>query len=186
VRANKQTGFTIIEVLIVIFMTVLILTALFTLFDWHNRIYYLEQAEVKATGSARASLVRLEKHIVQARRVLASRTVGGVDYTSGSTTIILEIPTINSSNEVVANTYDYAVYYLSGNALYERIEANGASIRKSGLKQLSDAVNTLTLTYNNEDFAQVSVVTVNLQTRARARNTHVNTELAQTVFLRNY
>lgn len=168
-----------------IFVLSLLLLGMLSLFDWHNKVYYLEQAEVQATGSARTALSHMDKYIGQASTILASQDIGGTTYNSGATTVVLQIPAIDNNNDIIATTSDYVVYYVDGTQLFEVLQAGTNSIRKSATKQLSDSVNTLSFSYDNADYSQVRKVTVDLQTRAQARATQVNTHLTQTIFLRN-
>lgn len=181
-----KAGFTLVEVVVMIFITALIMLGMLTLFDWHNRVYYLEQAEVQATGSARTVMNHLDEYVGLSHRVVANHTFSGITYSSGPGTIVLEVPSINNANEVIADTYDYVAYYATGSQLYEIVEANPSSSRGSSTKQLSTTVNSISYTYNNADFAQVKLVTVDLRNRALAHNSPVNVHLNQAIFLHNY
>lgn len=182
----NHKGFTLIEVLIVISLTSIVLLALLGLFDWHNRIYYLEQAQVMATGGARTAMNHLEEHIAQARAVTASRTINGTLYTSSNSAMVLQMPAISDTGSIVPVTYDYIVYYVSGTGLYELVQADAGSSRASVSKQLTNDIDSFSLTYNNADLTQASTVTVDLQTRVSAPRTHATTHVRETILLRNH
>ncbi len=191
-RENKSglafnSGFTLIELLIVIFVTGLLITALFNLFDGHSSLFRFQQAQVAVAGSARTVMNEFKFQTLQAKRVLASQTIGGTVYNSGSATLVLQLPAVDSSNNIIANTWDYAVFYSSGTNVYERIEPNAASSRRAVSRLLSDTLSSIIFTYDDASFPLVRTVSVDLQTLKQLRGGQtVAAHLAEKVNLRNY
>jgi prepilin-type N-terminal cleavage/methylation domain-containing protein len=186
----KQKGFTIIELVIVLGVSSILLLGLMNLFDWHHKVYVLEQADVRAQTSARNALLNMAKYIAQATEIEASRTVGGTLYTSGGSALVLEVPSQsgggNSDPNIIPNNYDYITYYVSGGGLYQVIEPGGGSVRKAGTKQLAEGVDTFSLSYNNGTPALASSVVIDLQTRITTRgSSSVTAHVTDTIFLRN-
>ncbi|QQS22732.1 type II secretion system protein [bacterium] len=66
---SQQQGFTIMEVVIVIALFAIILVALLSLFDWHQKIFILEQADVRATSSVRSTMNNMSKYVAQASNI---------------------------------------------------------------------------------------------------------------------
>ncbi|MDQ3018889.1 MAG: prepilin-type N-terminal cleavage/methylation domain-containing protein [bacterium] len=182
----KQQGFTLIEVVIVTFLFSILLLGLMSLYDWHQKVYMLEQAEVQATGSVRSAMNNMSRYIAQGREIDSSRTINGTTYNTSSSSIIVEIPSLSASGDVVNGGFDYVVYYLSGTNLYQVIETGSGSVRIGGTKQLSSAMESLTFTYNNADPTIASQVIIDMQARATARGTSsVTAHVIDTIFLRN-
>lgn len=183
---TKQRGFTLPEVVIVIFLFAILLLALMNIFEWQQKVYNFEQADILATGSARVAMNNMTMMIAQGINVVETRNVGGVDYTTGASTVIVKIPSYDSSGNILANTYDYVIYHLSSGKLNQIIDASATSKRKSATKLLSDKVDSFSLSYNNTDKTLASKVTVNLITRAFYRGGHsVSATVGETIFLRN-
>jgi Tfp pilus assembly protein PilW len=187
IKKNNQTGFTLIEVVIVLGISMFILFGLLTLFDWHGRIYSLEQADVRATSSARTALNNMSDAIAQGTYIQSWRTVSGTTYTTDSHTLVLEMPTIDSTGNFVAGSYDYIIYYLSNGNLYQLSDFAASSVRKNKSKLLAEGVQTFNLTYNAVDVSQATTITIDLITSIQVRGTtnataHVN----DTVLLRNH
>lgn len=185
-KITNQSAFTIIEVTIVIGLFAILLLGLFSIFDWQNKIYNFEQAEVQATGSARTAMNSLTFTLAQGIRLETSRTISGTNYTTGGGGLVVQLPAYNSSGDLIPSVYDYVAYYSNGTNLYQVTEAGSGSARPAGTKLLSDKLNSFALTYNNGDVTLASEVTVDITTQANYRgNQSVTSNLEETIFLRN-
>lgn len=185
-QRTRESGFSIIELVLVIGLMTILLLALLNLFDWHNKMYLLEMADTRATGSARHALNNMSVYVAQASQVVASRTVGGTTYTTGSQTLVVQLPSFNSSGNLINNTNDYAVYYLSGSSLYQIIETGTGSARPAGTKLLSSDVDTFNIAYDDGNPTLANKVTVSLYTKVSVRpGTMAKTQVSSTIYLRN-
>jgi type II secretory pathway component PulJ len=185
-RHANEKGFTLVEVVILLFLFSVLLLGILNIYDWQIKIYNLEQADIAATGAARKALNSMTLYIPQGSAFQTSRVVNGTTYTTGATTMVLQIPTLNSSGNVVAGTYDYLIYYTNGTNLYQLFELGSGSSRPSGTKQIADKLDSLTFTYNNADLTSATKVDISLRTRAYYRgNNSVTILLTDSVFLRN-
>lgn len=182
---QPEAGFTIAELVIVVFLFAVLMLALFKLYDGHSNLFYYEQAEVAVAGSARSSLDEIQKYTLQAKYVLASHTFGSTTYSSNASTLVLQVPAVNGSG-VIVNTWDYVVFYVSGTKLYRQIEAASGSSRTSGTKLFSETILSLTYTYDNSDFTLVRQVVADIQTRSTTRTAQLNAHEQQQIYLRNY
>lgn len=179
-------GFSLIETLIVTAIsTCMILTLSFVIYQLNGSVAY-QQAVAQSSGSASMIMREIESLTVPADAVLETHTFPSATYTSSATTLVLEIPSIDSSGNVIANTYDYAAFYTVGTNAYRLLTANAASKRASGTKQLSSTVTSLTFTYNNTDFAQASAVTTDIQTQAHVKQNTLSDHRHEQVWLRNF
>ena len=178
-------GFTLIETVIVIAITTMALFALVNLFILFNATYGYQQAFIATAGAAGTAMNALEAAVLPARRVLASRDFSGTAYASGPTALVLELPAIDSSGDIIPEMSDYVAFYTSGAILYRLTEANAGSARASGVKQLSATLNSLAFTYDNADFTQVTSVAADLETRALSKEQTVRSRLTGQWYLRN-
>lgn len=186
IKSNAQKGFTLMEVIIVTFLFGILLMGLMQVFDWHQKVFQLEQAEVRATGSVRSTLNDMSEYIAQGNRIVANRTINGQTYNSGSGALVLELPAVNSSGNIIGGTYDYVTYYLTGSELYQVIQPGNGSVRIGNTKQLSSVMESAVFTYNNPDPTLASIVNVDLQARAKSRgDSTVAIHITDTIFLRN-
>jgi len=179
-------GFTLIETIIVIALSVSMLIVLSLLIRSFNNSYLYEQSSALSAESVRSIIREIESLTAVADHVLQSHVFSGTTYTSSSAVLILEIPSIDSSGTVISNTYDYAVFYTNGTNAYRILEANASSKRTSGTKQLSSTVSSLTFSYDNADFTLVQSVTVDVQTLSQSRGQDSVDHRNEQMYMRNF
>lgn len=180
-----KRGFSFIEAVMAIAILIFILVALVYLYYSYTKVYYYQQAVQNVSGSASIAANELQSTVMQADHIVASHSFSGHTYTTGQSTLVLEIPSIDSSGNIVSSKYDYAVFYVSGTRLYRLVQSDAASSRPSGLKQLSDVLGNLTLTYNNADLSKADKIDADIQMQTITRGQTVSYSLHQEVYLRN-
>lgn len=183
---SKTTrAFTLVETVIVVTVSAIMFTAISVLIYNLNKTSEYQQTVLQSSGSAGMLVKEVEALTLPADAVLQTHTFSGTVRTSTSTTLVLEIPSIDSSGNIVPNAHDYAAFYTTGTDAYRVLEANISSQRVSGTKKLSSTVNSLTFSYNNTDFTQVDTITVDAQMRAQVKQELVYDHRQQQVRLRN-
>ena len=178
-------GFSIIEMVIVIAISVIIMLSVIEIYITYSNSYLYQNAAINTSSSAAAFLNEFSDMSLQADAIVASRTVSGTTYTTGSTTVVFEIPAINSSGDVVSNAYDYAILYASSTGAYRLLDVNGSSVRVAGTKKFSDFVNNLTFTYDNGSPTAATSVTADITTISLVKQETFSSHLKQQVYLRN-
>jgi len=186
-KKNKleNQGFTFIEAVFSVAIFIFITLAIFYLYYNYSNIYNYQLVEARVAGSARTAANELQKIALQADKIVASHDFSGHTYSSGLHTLVVEIPSVDGSGNIAAGKYDYAAFYTSGANFFELMQADAASSRPSGLKNLSDAVSTITFTYNNADLGLASKIDADMQMQAMARRQTVAYRLRQELYLRN-
>ena len=183
---KNSAGFTLVESVIMVFILALLLVALFSLYDWHGKIYVYQKAVVETTEQARFSTQTLQTWVSQAYRIEANVALGGVNYQSATTTVVLKVPSVNTQGQTIAGTWDYAAFYLDGKNLYLRVEPNASSTRLTLYKRLAESVSNLEFTYDNPAWDSVRRVSVDLTTTVQAREQTVFSHFQQNLNLINY
>jgi prepilin-type N-terminal cleavage/methylation domain-containing protein len=184
-RYFPRKGFTLIETIVVLVIGVCTLMALVNLFFMFNNVYGYQQAFIATAGSASTVLNSLETYVAQAEQVLSSRTISGTTYTTGASTLVLQLPAIDSSGSVIANAKDYVVFYASSTKLYARVSPDASSVRTGGTKQLSGTLQSITFTYDSGTVTEATSVSIDVQTRSQYKTTPVQSRLTETIYLRN-
>ncbi|MDO8231816.1 MAG: hypothetical protein Q7T37_01260 [bacterium] len=184
--AKTARAFTLIETVIVVTISAIMFTTISVLIYDLNKTSEYQQTVLQSSGSASALVKEIESLALPADAVLQTHTFSGITRTSTSTTLVLEIPSIDSSGNIVPSAHDYAAFYTAGTDAYRILEANASSQRVSGTKKLSSTVNSLTFSYNNTDFSQVDTVIVDAQMRAQVKQELIYDHRQQQIRLRNH
>lgn len=178
-------GYSLIELLIVVGIFAMMLSALVFLYLRFGTVFSRQSATINVSYSASAVLNAFDVLTKQSDTILSSQSIAGTTYTSGSTTLVMRLPSISSSGDIVGGTYDYAVLYVSGASCYELVAPNTVSARHAVSKRLSDVVSNLTFAYDTGDVTQSTRVTVDLTTRTSVRGVPISTRLTGSAHLRN-
>lgn len=180
-------GMTLIETLVAVGLFILIVLALFGAYEIYGKIFNLGAAHFEAVGGSRSALTQLANFTAQANRVLQNRTINGINYVSGTTTLVLKLPAVDSAGKTIDNTWDYTVFYVSSTNFYSYLEKSTSSARiGGGLKLLSNSAQSVSFTYNNADFTQVTKVTAEVFTRTVENRVPVESRASEQIFLKNY
>ena len=180
-----KNGFSLIETLILLAVSVAALIALVNVFFIFNSLYGYEQAFLKTAGSAGTAMNALQSSILQADAVLASSTFSGTTYTSTTTSIVLELPAIDASGNLILGAKDRVAFFASSTKLYRLTAAAGGSARVSGTTTLTSALQSISFTYSASDVAQSASTTVDLQTRLTYKQQVLSAHLREQWYLRN-
>ena len=185
-RALILRGFTLLETIVVIFIFSTIMFAINQLFISIYNSYHVQNAIINNSYTAASFLNETEELSLQADAIVASKVVSGTTYTTSSSTLILELPSINSSGDIISSTYDYAVITLSPSTTVSRIlSANASSARISGTKKLSDLVNSITFSYDSATPSLSKKISIDIVTQTQVKQEIVQAHLTQQVYLRN-
>lgn len=181
-------AFTTIELLIAI---AIIATAAVVTTDIFASHYLLFGSLSKTLETERSGFLAIENirtATLGARRVLASATVAGTPRTSGTGTLIVELPAVDSSGNLLPALYDTIVLYrdpTNSTKLWTETAVAAGSARQTTKRLLSDFVQDLIFLYNNNSVGSATQVDVSLIVSQATRATTPETPLSLTIDLRN-
>lgn len=185
-RAPYMRGLTLVETVVVLGIFLAITAILAVFFLRFNSFFGYQSAVRDTAGSANTALDQMHTALLQATRVAASHTFSGTAYTSGTNVLVLQIPSIDASGNIIVGANDYEAFYATGAALYHTIDANPSSSRVSRTQKISSTVSTLSFTYDSADFSNVTTVTALLNTSENNSHTTATGHGTITVRLRNF
>ena len=107
----KQMGLTLIELLISLGIVILIGVLLLTIMVNTLGLFYKESSTLTQGLSINDALSKIRSAVKQSSAVVPSFT-SGVTYTSSTIQLILKVTSVDSSNNLIANTFDYFVFFL--------------------------------------------------------------------------
>ncbi len=182
---RRVYGFTMLETVFVIGLTVLLMLAIQSLYLSFTRLASEESAEYSARTSAVGTLRTAENIVLPANRVLASHTFTTGTYTTTTETLVVRIPSVTSLGAIIAGVYDYAVIYQSGNSAVFRIEGGQGSARVTRQRTVGSSLTDLTFSYNNADVTQATSVSASVSVSTTEGHGASSISLEETFRMRN-
>ena len=133
---RQKRGFTLTEVQVSLFITVIILLAAITLYITYWRTFLADNAYLDIYSNSRMAMDYMIRDIRSASLVAQQYPpTGGATYRTSSDTLVLMVPSIDGSGNVIPSQNDYIVYTLKpGNKLYRIVYPTGGpkpSFRRS-------------------------------------------------------
>lgn len=180
-----QKAFTLIEVVVTIALFSILVLGVSELYLAFGRTITQQNATIRVTLGGSALMDAVRSAGLQAGHIVAAHTFSGMSLTSDSTTALFELPAVNASGSIIANTYDYIGIYASGANAYRVTDGAPGSVRLSGRKVLTDALDALSFTYDNSSFPAVTSFTAEATTSAAVRGQTMQTHLREHMYLRN-
>lgn len=179
---------TLTDTLVSIFIFVIIITSMTGIFFAYKDIYTVEIVYNELTTNATILMNKITTTIRQGTAIQETKNINGTDYTTDYDTLIISLPTIDTNNNILADTYDYIVYYrdpTDNTHLKSDLEADASSKRNSGQSFEGEYIDTLNFNYNNTNYAMVDKVETILVTKKVANKSEREIIMQSTTNLRN-
>ncbi len=184
----RKAGFSLIELLIVMgFITVISLTVT-TVYVVGIKTYNQELASSSVQSDSQTILDALTTDIKNGVSIDLSYDT----YTTDTDTIIIRVPAISSSKDVLYTgtnmRYDYIIYDYSGNDIHKIVYADPSSKRygQNGRDNILDR-NILSLSFDYDPTPDsATLVTVNISSNIKMGNEERNISLTGQARLRNH
>lgn len=172
---NDQSGLTLIEILVALAITIVAGTLLFVIIVNSAGLFSLQSSKLQGGLNINDALMEVRKSIKQASSVASSVTVGSTTYTSGVNQLVLKVSSVDSSNNIIANTYDHFVFFLDQSYFHFKIfpDPDPASSRKAADRILSTVADSISFKYFNSATPPVEV------TPASAAKVYISLNLKQ-------
>lgn len=145
----NKGGFSLVEILISTSIAVLIVGLLAVIMVNITGVFYKESSKVNIGLNANDALSNIRSNIKDASGIVDSYIGGSTTFTTGTTQLVLKIPAIDSSNNIISNVFDYFVYFLDTNKLRFKTFPDPLSARKSADQIFSTSVDKLLFQYLN-------------------------------------
>ena len=179
-------GMTLLELVVSIAIGSIMFMILGAVFIGQGRYFAIEDAIAETQYNAFQAVDTVGLFASSASRVLASRTINGTAYATGTNTVVLELPSINGSGDVVANAYDYVAIGLDPtNAtrfMYD-IDAATGTDRTDGKFVKASLVETVIFRYNTVNQASATAIDLTIRTVKSARGRTIRTPLGKIYYL---
>ncbi len=182
---NNSRGFSIVETVVVVFIFGLIVVVIYTVYSNYSGVIGTQEALMDTAGSLSATMVDIEKSVNQADKVVSTHTFSDTTVTSTSTSLVVEMPAVDASGNIVTNIYDYIGYYATGTKAVRVVDAAASSSRQTSSRSFSQTLSALKFTYDNSDLTLVTNITVDATTSTVVKQKTITSHLKQTDYMRN-
>ena len=180
---------TLMEALISLGIMAIILVMVDQTFLVNQDVLAKQLAKIDADTGAVLALKRFSDASKGAIAVMSSRTINGTVYTSSASTLVLKLPSIDSSGNIIGSTYDYVAVYRDGTEttkIFTDTQIGTGSVRANGKKLVTQYNTTFTFSYNSFDITQATRVSLFLINTQTARGTTLISKDWTSIFLRNF
>jgi len=177
-------GFTLIEVIVVVGLIGLIALFILGILLANNRFYNNQTGEITAISGTRQIADRIAEYGRAAVSVEAAYTYNSMNYTSGASTIIFKIPSIDSASQIIAGTYDYVIItpdIVDPARLMLFLDPHITSARNPRNAELTRNLAVAAFTYN-PDIATADTAAYNIQINVGGTNPAAETITGQVTF----
>lgn len=154
----RERGLTLIEILVAMGIASIAGVLLVVIMVNSAGVSTKESLKVQNGLNINDALAKVRSTIKQASSVAASYTYNSTTYTTGPTQLILKVPSIDNSNNIISDTFDYFVFLLDGKVLRFKIFKDPASSRQLVDQVFSTNVSNLTFRYLNSANPSVEVL----------------------------
>jgi prepilin-type N-terminal cleavage/methylation domain-containing protein len=191
----KRRGLTLIELLVTIVLVGLMLTVITSVYLVGFRTFREELASSTVQSDAQTildAIVTDTKNGMLIEPPTNPITVGTNTYTTGTNTIVIRLPAINNSREIIYNgtdmLYDHVIYNYADNEIHKLTLANSGSFRykNNGADATLDK-NALSLSFEYDpDQDTATLVKINLSSTIVVGNRNKAINISGLARLRNH
>lgn len=152
-------GFTLPEVIVVSFIAVVLGGLLMSILVSNTGIFYQQTSRVQQGLGINDTLLKFRGSIKEALGVVAQYPPTGTpNFSSGPSTLVLKVSSLDGAGNIVTNTFDYIVYFLEEGRLHIKVipDSSLPSSRYSQDTILSNNVSNLTFQYFDAGGSEVA------------------------------
>lgn len=176
-----KKGTTIIEILVAISIFVVAFVIIGALFVSHTKLFKMQESVVSLKLYKSLFAKNFRETAEAAKSISATYSFGGIPYTSSSSTVIFQVPSIDATDEIIPGAYDYVVFYHEGENLFMQTAPSLSSQRKNLKQKIGDSLENMIFRYNSTSPTGASLINAFL----RLNNGGVIDEITVSVLLRN-
>lgn len=142
-------GFSLLEVLIVAAITGVLGALLVVVIVNSAGLFYNQSSKIGQGLGSNVVLSEIRKVVKEASAVANTYPDTSPLFRTGSTQLILKVPSLDSSSNIISEVFDYFVFYFSDGRLYLKSYPDGLSSRKSLDQILAFNVDNVSFQYFN-------------------------------------
>lgn len=172
---TQTRGITLIEVLIGMVLMVIVVLALFSLYNTGQKYFVNQNIKSDILNNNRVTLTWLSRDIKEAVQVIPGPIdINGTSYSTSSESIVLRLPSIDANGIIIDidNEFDYIVYQMDPDNSTQIVRIvdgkDGVSSRVDGNRVLAENISLLVLVFLDSngvvvtDYSDTAIVDIGL------------------------
>ena len=170
---NNTPGFTLTELIVVIALLTILVSAIAQIFLSNSRLYETQSGEILSISATRAAADMIADFGRSAVALVDSYTYSGQTYNLGPSAVIFKIPSIDASKNIINGSYDYGIvgaYPANSNRLVAVMAPAAGSSRLARLLEITDHLTAVNFSYDNADSTKIKYVTYDLTVTETGRS----------------
>ena len=184
----KEQGLSLVEILTVMGIMTVVGALLMVIIVNSAGLFTTQSSKLEQGLNINDLFSQIRSNIKDAGSVAASYTGGSTTYTTGVTQLILKLSSIDSSNNIISNTFDYYVYFLDTNRIRLKTFPDAQSSRKPQDQIFSGQIDSLKFQYFSSATPPVEVtpssaakvrITLTLKQKTGAGSFETNTATSE-------
>jgi hypothetical protein len=194
-RRKRNGGTSLIELICVIGIMTIVMVMINDIFRVEYDYTVKALARIDNDNGAVMAVRRMGELARGSTAVLSSKTINGTLYTTSTNALVLQVPSIDSTGNIISGCSDYVAIYRHATRtteIWTDIDINnvtcaaGTSVRPDGQRLLTGNNSTLTFSYNNWHPYSATRVSVFLVNQKTVRSATLTTKTWTSIFLRNH
>lgn len=191
----RRPGLSLIELIMSIGAMILVAGVLIAVFNLTLKTYTVQNKEANQQLFDQLALERVRRTVRQSLAVATSVTSGATTYTTDAATLVLQLASVDSSQNIIPATYDYIVYLKNPTKTTQLLEVTipGSGSSRVAQKQvLADSLSVLSFTYSNKsnvvltsNYSSTKVVNLNLTSQETTHGKNVTYTYSEPIVIRN-
>lgn len=186
---KNKPGLTVIELLISTAIFVIVILVIGSIFLSQINSFNEQQAKNKVLAESLRITRAIKKDAIQATSCLTEITIGVDTYTADSDTLILSLPALNASDNIIPNEFDTLIIdrpSVNPSELYYILSPSPSSVRTATQRLLTSALSDFIVRYNDETISGADSFSVTSEVKALVKSETYRTFVYTTTYtLRN-
>lgn len=182
----KTRGTTILELAVSVAIAAIAFSILGAIFIAQGRYLAIQNAVSDTQYAAFQVVDTFGLYASSATSVVDSQTINGRAYTSGTSTVVLKLPSIDAGGNLIGNTFDYVAFGLyqdDATRFMFDIDAATGSDRLNGQFIKASLVDKLIFRYNATMPADADAIDLYVRTTENARGQVIRQPLGKIYYL---
>ncbi len=165
-----NSGFTLIETILTLSLFTILSIGIITIFNIYKEYGTIFPKSLYSSIIKRNHseiIEQLKNNIKQTQLIVATTSIDSTIFTTNTTTLILQLRSIDDSKNILPGSYDTIVFYTNTStppiSLYKKISASLYSSRKSGTFLVSNKIKNLSFIYNTSNPKDANLIEIILE-----------------------